>query len=137
MENFFVLAWGTCSFLAYLLPVPLALVALCVWALAKQHAGINRWRLFLGGCLPLFATPLAILLYGAVFTGSSGQPVPPSNYAEYPIVVLLLTHFPLTVLLGWNWRDAKFAVLAFAAFTLYVALCAALVSAMSVTDSWL
>ncbi len=134
MGTFIVLVQGTWAFLTYLFPIPLVLVAVCVWALdVKPREGISRSRLFYLGCLPLFVTPVMLLVFGVVFNCGAGQQV----ISEYFIYGLLLCHIPLTALLVLKWGDAAFAILAFAALSFYVALCAAAVAGMAVTGDWL
>lgn len=134
MDMFIVLAGGTLGFLAYLFPIPLALVAVCVWALtAKPPEGVSRSQLFACGCLPPFAIPVALLVFGSVFSRGADSPSASPDF----IWGILLGHLALTALLVWKWGDAAVTVLAFAALSFYVSLCAATVAWMAVTGDWL
>jgi hypothetical protein len=63
--------------------------------------------------------------------------VSPPEYPVYLISGLLLTHFPLTVFLVWKWPDSWSVVLAFAALSFWMALCAWFVSWQAVIGDWL
>ncbi|HZU36433.1 MAG TPA: hypothetical protein VFA18_11020 [Gemmataceae bacterium] len=105
----------------------------CIATKPAQQGG--RRRVFLLGCLPPFAIPVAIVTIGIVLAANPGAKPPP-----YPVQLingLLLSHIPLAGLLLWRWRRHWLAVLASSLFAAYLCFVASFYSTMSVKGTWL
>src|SRR5258708_14990429 len=99
VEYFLALAQQVYFVMANFFPITLLMAAAWVWAFVATKPGPKggRGRLFLLGCLPPFAVPVAILVCGVVFVSEppqvTGVEVP--AYPGYIITALLLAHLPL------------------------------------------
>jgi hypothetical protein len=141
LRYFLILAQQVYFVLTGFFPITLLLLVAWVWAFVatKPEPKGGRWQMFLLGCLPPFAIPVAILVCGVLFVSEPAWEtgVEPPAYPSYIITLLLLAHLPLAGLLVWRWGKRWPAVVASSVCAGYVSLAAWLISSMSVTGVWL
>src|SRR5687767_11814053 len=95
-------------------PVTLPLSVAWVWAfLATKHSSLaGRLRTLVFGCLPPFASPVAILFCGWVFVTPWDNVGEPNPLPGFIVCTLVLAHVPLAALHCRWWGKRWPAVLA-------------------------
>ena len=125
----------------YVNPIAAVLAAgsIVAFAATKCDSIGSRLRLFLLGCLPPFAMPMAILVVGVVYVSKppwvTGVEAP--AFPGYIIEALTLAHFPLAALMIWWWGKRWPAIAVSWACAGVLSLAAGFISSMSVTGIWL
>jgi hypothetical protein len=114
----------------FLWPLTLLFLGILVWGLlsTSRHERNRTWG-FLSGCLPIFVSPFAILLYGAVFTGVD------TAIVKLGFPALLLFQLVVGCYLLRKWPDASRAVIVSVLFAGYMAVIASYIGCLSVTDN--
>jgi hypothetical protein len=81
--------------------------------------------------------PLALLIWGAVFLWSTGDPYPVSTWIEYGLAAIFLLQLPIAFVIVRHVRGARMLVAASFLFIGHFSSWAAFTSIMSVTGDWL
>ncbi len=136
---FFTLAQQALDLVEYFWPITLLLAIAWVWSLAVMEPVPNgsRLRILCLGCLPPFAFPFAILVFGAIFVSEPPIGVEAPVFPRCIITALLLAELPLAVLMSFRWGKRWPAIATSWVCAGYLSLAAGLISTMSVTGIWL
>jgi hypothetical protein len=117
----------------------LLLGALWVWTCIAMKPPVHgsRWRVFLLGCLPPFAIPIAIFTVSIMF---AVDPRHNGGVPTYPVHILnglLAAQLPLAGFLLYPWRRQWLSILTSSLFAGYLALVGNFYGTMMVTGRWL
>jgi hypothetical protein len=127
------------TFLVYLWPLSLGLVALTVAGIVLWRRKKSRPPLPAVALFSCFTFPVAILIYGTVWSaGPSFEPNPHADMAPYVVFPIIIAQLVASIALVFFAKSGlRLLVLAAVSWEIVLSLCAGFVAFMSVSGQWL